>query len=198
MNSSSIITGAEGNNDFAGAFGTNPNRVNLNFTILDKGIADLITFNVDATNTTASEYEFAVTFNFTGHGHVNGFDMQLVNTPNAALTRFELFPDPALPGPFSTATGTAGAFAFETPNLNPFPNSAGPLRFGGLSGGGGHLINDGSTVTAFFTIDFADGAVGPNQSFALQFTANPEPSSAALAVLALGPLVLRRRRRNAA
>ena len=192
LNSSSIITGDEGNNDFTGPFGTNPNRVNLDFTILDKGIQDQVVFDVDATNLAETEYEFAVTFNFVGQGAVNGFDVELINT--GAATVFERFPEPNLPAFTSTATGVAAPFAFLTPNLNPI-NSTGPIRFGGLNGGGGHLLPNGDTVTSFFTVDVASGGA-LNQSFALAFTANPEPSAFALAFCALVPLGLHQRRRK--
>lgn len=194
-----IATGAEGNDDFispGNQFGFNPNSIALDFTVTDKFVSDVVTLDVSTLNPLTTEYEFAVTVTYTGQGAMNGFDLRIINAAaDASFSRFENF-DPLNPRFTSTSTGTAFPFAFETPNLSPVLGS-GPIRFGGLSGGGGHLIDDGSTVTSFFTIDVGDAGVGLNQTLALEFTANPEPSAAALALCALGPVLLRRRRRQA-
>lgn len=185
--------------DYVGPLGGNPNFVAIAVAVNSLGVSDQIQFTVtrDAILDSA-EYQFAVTFtNALGSHHpLNGFDLRIAGGGTTVAALFETITDPISPPFTSMATGTASPFAFQSPNLGPVPGTAGPIRFGGLGGGGGFLVNDGSTVTQFFSVDITDVGAAVPMSLTLEFTANPEPSAMALAGLALCPVVLRRRRRN--
>lgn len=111
---------------------------------------------------------------------ISGFDLQVdapIGTPNAFLD-----PPPA----------TSDRFAVETPNL---PTG---FRFGGLNGGGGEIYFGETAISSIGLTAFNFGAAGVTRSISLQFTANPEPASMALAACVLGPagVVIQRRRRQ--
>ena len=179
------------NNDYTGVGASNPNKVVLSLDVFKMHVPFEINFTTSngpqAGGNKAAEYFFTVTLNnqLLNQRDIRSLDIEIVAGPGL----LPLFDKPANPVP----TAPAG---FPYNELNPTTTI---VRFGGLSGGGGTIAYGGSGIFTF-SIDIPRTGAGlnlSNQSFSLQFTANPEPGSLALCGLLGAPaLSLLRRRRK--
>ncbi|MEQ9411979.1 MAG: hypothetical protein RIK87_29985 [Fuerstiella sp.] len=209
-----VTTGAVGNNDYTGPAAGSPNTVSVGLDVyaMDPGKSFSLIFATadDGTAATDGSTEYFFTVSLTNMLNANGIDpgnsMKEINgvdvaisSGGAALAGFDAPPLGGNPAPFATG---GGPFPLQVSGIIPAGPNAGNLRFGGLSGGGGG-ISFTTTGVLNFAVDLADltpaGASGPG-FLTLTFTANPEPTTFALAGLALIPagIAVRRRRKQKA
>lgn len=112
---------------------------------------------------------------------------------------------PTGPNSFISPSSPAPTSTYNTVNFNGLMAGVPTLHYGGLNGGGGEFYT-GQTATFTFHLDLADYVVATNNgivvgSFVLSMVANPEPTSLALAGLAMsagGFGAFRRRRKTKA
>lgn len=102
---------------------------------------------------------------------------------------------------FVSATSPTPSSTYNTVNFNGVTAGVPTLHYGGLNGGGGELYT-GQTGTFVFHLDVADFSAASlvGGSFDLMMVANPEPTSLALAGLAVSAAgfgAARRRKKKA-
>ncbi|GAB5442256.1 MAG: hypothetical protein Fues2KO_26050 [Fuerstiella sp.] len=177
-----------------GSFFDDTATMTLDVTVFQKHVPVQFTLSFDPEPGSGSVTRtYDITFNVTNSlpsggslSYMNGFDITNGPFTNAASAQLNADIEPT------------GYFAFEDgpPPASEYNRPTG-FRFGGLNGGGPASYNGDVTTNNFsFTITAAKSA---SPTATLNFTANPEPGTLALAGLALFPLgIAVRRRRKAA
>lgn len=214
LSAAPVITSIAPGNDDVVSPAVNPNTVGVSLDVyaMDPGSSFSLAFMTSDDGTPAedgsTEYRFFVTL--TNALNANGIDPGdagkewhgldvALTLGGAAVGGFDAPPLAGNPPPVVMG---GGPFPLQPAGIIPAGPGVGNLRYGGLSGGGGgHSF--GTTATYEFSFDLADlttGAASGPGFLTLTFTANPEPTTIALAGLALipGGIALRRRRKKLA
>lgn len=165
-----------------------PNVITFELTALELGMPFTIEFDVSA-GAGAGDTEYLLDFGFknglAGPRHLSGFDIQASSgTGGYSVTVPNEFP--------AGSRSISDSFWISPDNL---PTG---IRFGGMSGSGGSLASDDVARNQTPILVSYSGLGPASGKISLTFTANPEPTTLALAGLCLIPagIAVRRRRKQ--